>query len=68
MMKRNQEYKFREPISNTHFYVELLEAVMLLLDHPAKVCHFLLQSGDLCVELLQISVVASSFLNGRGVI
>jgi hypothetical protein len=41
-------------MGNAHLGVELLDAVTLLLDHPAKGCHLLLQPDDLHGELLRI--------------
>jgi hypothetical protein len=36
MMKHNQEYWSREAIGNAHLSVELLDAIVLLLNHPTK--------------------------------
>jgi hypothetical protein len=63
-MKHSQEYKSREAIGNAHLSVELLDAIVLLLDHPAKGHHFLLQSGN----LLWINALTIPFLDGRGVV
>jgi hypothetical protein len=52
--KRSRALRFREAIGNAHLDAELLDAVALLLDHPAERRHFLLQSGDLRGELLRI--------------